>query len=1027
MIDKLNSVIELNAEKAEGLRTFSGVKLLHIKKQVELLLSHIGDMEIFSEYTKHDISHIDEMLKLAEWVIPEETQKIMTSSEWMMLVLSIYFHDMGMIVTKKEFENRDHSDFTEYKKKVYEGQNGQDYKKKVEKLSEPDKFLYQEFVRKNHAKRIRMWISGEVDSSLGLTEETTEEIQGLMKNIDSLFKQDLAMICESHHMDNLDDYSIYDTNKCYESSEDGRVNLQYIAVILRTVDLLHITMDRTPAIEYRIFCPTDPISIIEWQKQKAIRVIKPLEMRDEEGNVDRSIQSDTISVTAYFEEANQAEAFFALMDYIRYARLQLKSSYELVQASTKKQGTTNYLFPWKDIDDKGIKTKNFSNHLLKFELDQNNILQMLVGHTLYNDSSVVIRELVQNGLDAIKLQNEIENRNNTQKTEGKIVVSYEEESNTLSFSDNGTGMTVYDIENYLLRVGSSKYSSTAFQKEHPNFVSISRFGIGILTCFLVADDIEIITCSSENGEANTIFFRNVDGKYLLKSMNKKDLSNHISNHGTEIRLHLRKENSVDKLEYNLRKWVVFPYCNVFLTINNSEPLKIGYASPKAALEEYIRNNSMFSENIMVKEVEQDGIILAYALRYREYIQEYSLVEYNRRTYVSSDKENLPIPIGVCFEGIRVADNTPGYRRETFLAIMNSSNNKLVKTNVARSSVEENEGKNELLKIIYSIYRKNIEDQIQIFKEKGRSLSWISSEIKFLVNQFVNMPNSGFDSNILEDKKIMEDIFGEINGILYEKDDKRQLVSAGYIQGLNYVSMTESNMINAAEHLLKETQSDMSLCGLVNTITKTNNFASENLICDFEQSNLLHALALKRKSILSIDVNKDEKKIDISMENNEEKWYKIESINNDSFEHYNKVYIPKDETCIIKGLNNDELGVKTRLGVFLSLECETTKFMIEKLKLFDIDNSEIDKLAFRLFVSLIVNKQVTYLPKDKGMDLFEKNYHNRVERAILEHISDDIKEVLWNKVSRGDLLSSIYSQKIMIYDLNDWSRRDSYPL
>lgn len=450
MINKLNSVIELNAEKAEGLRTFSGVKLLHIKKQVELLLSHIGDMGIFSEYTKHDISHIDEMLKLAEWVIPEETQKIMTSSEWMMLVLSIYFHDMGMIVTKKEFENRDNSDFTEYKKKVYEGQIGQDYKKKVEKLSEPDKFLYQEFVRKNHAKRIRMWISGEVDSSLGLTEEITEEIQGLMKNIDSLFKQDLAMICESHHMDNLDDYSIYDTNKCYESSEDGRVNLQYIAVILRTVDLLHITMDRTPAIEYRIFCPTDPISIIEWQKQKAIRVIKPLEMRDEEGNVDKSIQSDTISVTAYFEEANQAEAFFALMDYIRYARLQLKSSYELVQASTKKQGTTNYLFPWKDIDDKGIKTKNFSNHLLKFELDQNNILQMLVGHTLYNDSSVVIRELVQNGLDAIKLQNEIEHRNNAQKTEGKIIVSYEEESNILSFSDNGTGMTVYDIENYLL-------------------------------------------------------------------------------------------------------------------------------------------------------------------------------------------------------------------------------------------------------------------------------------------------------------------------------------------------------------------------------------------------------------------------------------------------------------------------------------------------------------------------------------------------------------------------------------------------
>lgn len=1024
MIDKLTSVIELNAEKAEGLRTFSGVKLLHIKKQVEALLSHIGDNGIFSEYTKHDISHIDEMLKLAEWVIPEQTQKIMTTSEWMMLVLSIYFHDMGMVVTKTEYDNRNKSNFAEYKRKVYEEPTAQDYKKKIEKLEEPDKFLYQEYVRKNHAKRIRMWISGEVDNSLGLTEEITKEIQELMKNIDSLFIQDLAMICESHHLDNLDDYSIYDTNKCYESSEDGKVNLQYIAVILRTVDLLHITMDRTPAIEFRVFCPTDPISIIEWQKQKAIRVIKPLEMRDKEGNVDKSIQSDTISVTAYFEEANQAEAFFALMDYLRYARLQLKSSYELIQASAKKQGTSSYLFPWKEIDDKGIKTKNFGNYLLRFELDQNNILQMLVGHTLYNDSSVVLRELVQNGLDAIKLQNSIERSKKKKITDGKIIVSYDEESNILSFSDNGTGMTVFDIENYLLRVGSSKYSSTTFQKEHPDFVSISRFGIGILTCFLVADDIEIITCSSENGEANTIFFRNVDGKYLLKTMQKKDLPKHISEHGTEIKLHLRKEDSVNRLEYNLRKWIMFPCCDVFLTINKSEPIKIGYSSPKAALEEYIKNSSLFSENIKVKQVEQNGIILAYALRYREYFQEYSLVGYNRITYnISSDEENLPIPIGVCFEGIRVADNTPGYRGETFLAIMNSSNNKLYKTNVARSSVEDNEGKNELLKTIYSIYKKNVEEQIKIFKEKGRSLSWISSEIKYLLNQLVNIRNTGFDTNVVEDRKTLDSVFSKIDGILYEKNDRRQLVSADFVQTLDCVSMTESNMINAAEHLLKETKSDMSLSVLLNAITKTNNFESKDLICDFQQSYLLHTLALQGKTVLAININRDEKRIDISLEKGEEKWHKVPLITNDSYGQYDIVYIPTTDECNISGLDSEELGVRIRLGVFLSSENEMTKFIIDKSKLFDVENSEIEKIAFRIFVSLIINRQVIFMQKDKGMDVFEKNFHDRVERGILERISEDIKKVLWIKISREELLSSIYSQKLLIYDLNDWSRRE----
>ena len=268
MIEKFETYAECQAEKAEKLRTFSGVKLLHIKNEVEKLLTHIGDYGIFVEYTKHDISHINEMLKMAEWIIPEKTKTVMTSAEWMMLVLAIYFHDMGMLVSKNEFENKDKTKFLEFKDEVYKCKFGKDYLAKVTNLGDDGElFLYQEYVRKEHAKRIRMWISGDIDEDGKLAESIIKEIQKLLAPIDSLFKQDLALICESHHLDNLDDYDIYDTNKYYESSENAKVNMQYIAVILRTVDLLHITMDRTPAIEYNAFCPTDPVSVIEWQKQ----------------------------------------------------------------------------------------------------------------------------------------------------------------------------------------------------------------------------------------------------------------------------------------------------------------------------------------------------------------------------------------------------------------------------------------------------------------------------------------------------------------------------------------------------------------------------------------------------------------------------------------------------------------------------------------------------------------------------------------------------------------------------------------
>lgn len=1028
MSEKLEFYLEEKAEKAESLRIFSGVKLLHIKRQVGILLSHIGDNGIFAEYTKHNISHVNEMLRIAEWIIPKVTKEAMTVSEYMMLVLSIYFHDMGMLVTNEEYEHRmDNVEYRQYRKSIYDGEFGQEYIRQINKISEPEKFLYQEYVRKEHAKRIKQWILGEIDSDKCYPENIINEIKKLLEPVDNLFKHDLAMICESHHLNNLDDYNIYDTGKCYESTEQGKVNLQYVAVILRTVDLLHITMDRTPAIEYRVFCPRDPKSVIEWQKQMAIRAIKPMEMRDDDGNIDRSIQSDSIAITAYFEKADQAEAFFALNDYLRYVKKELKTCHDLIAMSIKKQGTKEYLFPWKGIDDSNIKTKNFKNQLLKFELEQNSILQMLVGHTLYNDSSVVIRELVQNGLDAIKLQNEIEKKTKKEKTEGEILVEWDEENNTLSFTDNGTGMTMDDIENYLLKVGTSKYSSAVFQKEYPDFVSISRFGIGILTCFLVADDIEIITHASENDEANRIFFRNVEGKYLLKTIPKAELPERIKHHGTIIKLHLRENNTIEDLEYSLRKWIVFPNCKVYLKRGNSTDLiPIGYESPKQALEEYIKKYISITDEIQVVEENIDGVICAYARRYRKYFQEYSLVEYmGQKNFLNEEK--VPLPIGICFEGIRISNNTPGYENCTFMAILNTTNNKIVRTNVARSSVEDNEGKNILLNTIYRIYRKNIENQIETFKEKGRSLSWISSEVKFLVEQLFNGSSHGRRGGELEKREIFENVFGELNSILFEADGQRKLVSPNYIQSQDYITMAESNMINAAERLLKEIRSNISLGSLVNTITNADFFHSSNLLCDCEPSNILYKIALKDKTAIKIDVDKDEGKIDIELSKKETDWIKIELVNRrenrflyEDYEDYSIVFLPQNENRLIEGLD-EEAGVNTKLGIFLKPDGEIAKYICDKMKKFDTVNSVAESAAFVVFVSLLINRQISGFKREKGFENFKKNCSNAIERIMAEIVSEELKDIVWNKIDKDDLINTLYDNKLLIYDLNDWSR------
>ena len=76
METELMSIIEKRAEEAENLKFCTGIKLNHIKKCIAQMLSTIGSNSIFSQYTRHDISHVNEMLKIAEWLIPEETEGV---------------------------------------------------------------------------------------------------------------------------------------------------------------------------------------------------------------------------------------------------------------------------------------------------------------------------------------------------------------------------------------------------------------------------------------------------------------------------------------------------------------------------------------------------------------------------------------------------------------------------------------------------------------------------------------------------------------------------------------------------------------------------------------------------------------------------------------------------------------------------------------------------------------------------------------------------------------------------------------
>ena len=118
-----------------------------------------------------------------------------------------------------------------------------------------------------------------------------------------------------------------------------------------------------------------------------------------------------------------------------------------------------------------------------------------------------------------------------------------------------------------------------------------------------------------------------------------------------------------------------------------------------------------------------------------------------------------------------------------------------------------------------------------------------------------------------------------------------------------------------------------------------------------------------------------------------------------------------------------MGVRTRLGVFLSEKNELTRYIIQELAKFNYKNDYIDNYALRIFITLMVNRQNNSIARDKGIDFYEKTFHNRVEREVLERNSEQIKDVLCEKVDRNEMLELLYGQRGVIFDLKDWSRRE----
>lgn len=131
----------------------------------------------------------------------------------------------------------------------------------------------------------------------------------------------------------------------------------------------------------------------------------------------------------------------------------------------------------------------------RFKVNLRGMIDILSNH-LYSSPDVFIRELLQNGTDAISARKLYDKKfdNGTVTIEPKIING----KKTIIFSDNGIGLSYDEINKFLAVIGQSSKRDIITGKISEEF--IGRFGIGLLSCFMVTNQIRLTTHSAKTGE-----------------------------------------------------------------------------------------------------------------------------------------------------------------------------------------------------------------------------------------------------------------------------------------------------------------------------------------------------------------------------------------------------------------------------------------------------------------------------------------------------------------------------------------------
>jgi hypothetical protein len=547
-------------------------KILELRREVEEWLAYIPNT--FQHYTTHTIKHSDEIVKQISNLLfnDDDCKPVIKLSgvEAYILVAAAYLHDAGMVTSEKE---KSEILETETWKKWISAEESraqrwsdiQFQREENPAVADPatrnfladlqTRFMIAEFIRGQHHIRA------------GNVIELHHDKLGRIDFGSAMLRDAIAQVCVGH---GLRQHELEDNERFPELRDirDEKVNLRFLAILLRLGDLLDMSETRACPLLLNAASPLPPDSMAHWSQYKAIK--------------HRLTSPEVIEVTAKCRNQDEDRV---LRDWCQWIVEEVQNA-KIVMPKARRHKDWQVPDASMEGDRKTIKISPApdaqylpSNWQLDF--DKQAIFNLLA-EDLYKNPMVFVRELVQNALDAIrcKMYSDLEKEGKDrpeyptqvpqdfrERYSVRLSISEREKANEVSgktekeqvlvIEDDGIGMDTEIIEKYFLQVGRSFYKSDEFRRNF-QFVPTSRFGIGFLSVFAASNNVTVDsykpTSEIQDNKPVKITLTGLRN-YLLRDKSERNAS------GTRIELVLRESIEPGELTKMVDEWcrrVEFP-------------------------------------------------------------------------------------------------------------------------------------------------------------------------------------------------------------------------------------------------------------------------------------------------------------------------------------------------------------------------------------------------------------------------------------------------------------------------------------